>query len=347
MKRVSLKDIAKKVGVSPSTVSFVLNGKGSKMRISEGLSKKIKKVADKYGYHPNQLAVGLRTGNTKMLGLIVENISNSFFSLLAKIIEDEAQRFGYRIVYCSTENDLSRARALISMLSHRQVDGYLITPTEGLEDDIRRLAQHGKPVILMDRYFPDLDVSSVTVDNYHGARMGVQLLIDKGYKKIGFVGLDMNLIQMQLREKAYRDVLKANNIKLNRKLVLKLQFNSEKSEESIEKISSFIRYNKELDAIFAVTNYLGIYGLECIRKLDLSIPGDLAVVCFDDHDIFRLYPPGISTIQQPVEEIARTAIKLLMDQLKKKRFKKQHVDIAAKINERGSTLKKSSRKRGL
>ena len=113
MKRVSLKDIAKKVGVSPSTVSFVLNGKGSKMLISEALAEKIKKVAKKSGYHPNQLAVGLRTGHTKTLGLIVENISNSFFSLLAKIIEDEAQHFGYRIVYCSSENDLSRARALI------------------------------------------------------------------------------------------------------------------------------------------------------------------------------------------------------------------------------------------
>ncbi len=338
MKRVSLKDIAKKVGVSPSTVSFVLNGKGSKMRISEALAEKIKKVAEKSGYHPNQLAVGLRTGQTKTLGLIVENISNSFFSLLAKIIEDEAQHFGYRIVYCSAENDLSRARALIRMLSHRQVDGYLITPTEGLEEDIQKLAKHGKPVVLMDRYFPNLNVSSVTVDNYNGARMGVKHLIDKGYKKIGFVGLQMDLIQMQHREKAYIDILQSNGIRVKKKFILKLKYNSENSEESIRKICSFISENKELEAIFFVTNYLGIYGLECIRRMGLSIPKDLAVICFDDHDIFRLYPPGISAIEQPVEEIARTAIQLLMDQLKKKPSKKHQVQIAAKFNERGSTL---------
>jgi LacI family transcriptional regulator len=337
MKRVSLKDIAKKVGVSPSTVSFVLNDKGSKMRISERLVEKIKKVAEKSGYHPNQLAVGLRTGYTKTLGLIVENISDSFFSLLAKIIEDEAEHFGYRIVYCSSENDLSRARALIRMLSHRQVDGYLITPTEGLEEDIQRLAKHDKPVVLMDRYFPNLDVSSVAVDNYNGARMGVKHLIDKGYKKIGFVGLQMDLIQMQQREKAYVDILQSNGISIKKKYILKLKYNSENSEEAIRKICSFISENKELDAIFFVTNYLGIYGLECFRQLGLSIPKDLAVVCFDDHDIFRLYPPGISTVEQPVEQIARTAIQLLMDQLKKRTFKKQQVLVAAKFNERGST----------
>ena len=106
MKKVSLRDIAKKAGVSPSTVSFVLNGKGKQMRISESLAEKIIRIAEKDGYHPNQVAVSLRTGVTNTLGLIVENISDSFFSLLAKIIEDEAESFGYNIVYCSTENNL-------------------------------------------------------------------------------------------------------------------------------------------------------------------------------------------------------------------------------------------------
>ena len=339
MKRVSLKDIAKKVGVSPSTVSFVLNGKGTKMRISERVAEKIRKVAESEGYHPNQLAVGLRTGHTKTLGLIVENISNSFFSHLAKIIEDEAQNYGYRIVYCSTENDLSRARDLIRMLSQRQVDGYLITPTEGLEEDIQKLVKLGKPVVLMDRYFPELNVPSVVVDNYNGAGKGVKHLLDKGYKKIGFVGIQMDLIQMQQREKAYVDVLQSKGIRVQKKYILKLRYNSENSEEAINKISAFITGNKDLEAIFFVTNYLGIYGLESIRRLGLTIPNDLAMVCFDDHDIFRLYPPGITTIEQPVEEIATTAIQLLMDQLKKTKsvHKKKQVQIAAKLNERGST----------
>src|SRR5919112_3360214 len=105
MKRVSIKDIAKQVGVVPSTVSFVLNGKAKEMRISDELAEKIKAVVKEKGYQPNHTAVSLRTGRTKILGLIVEDISNVFFATLAKIIEDEVYAMGYKILYCSTENN--------------------------------------------------------------------------------------------------------------------------------------------------------------------------------------------------------------------------------------------------
>src|SRR5258707_10245946 len=116
MKRVSLKDIAKLAGVSPSTVSFVLNGKAKQMRISKALAEKITEIAKKEGYHPNQVAVSLRTGKSQLLGLIVESISGNFFASLAKIIEEEAETFGYKVVYCSTENNAAKGRELIKML---------------------------------------------------------------------------------------------------------------------------------------------------------------------------------------------------------------------------------------
>jgi len=337
MKRVSLKDIAKIVGVSPSTISFVLNGKGAQMRISESLSAKIVSAAKKAGYIPNQVAVSLRTGQTKILGLVVEDISNNFFGTLAKIIEDEAERFGYRVVYCSTENDNRKGCELIRMLSQRQVDGYLITPTLGMEPDLMELVSQKKPVVLMDRYFADMDIPYVLVNNFSGVREGLKHFISKGYNRIGFVTVEINLNQMKQRENGYWKTLKENNIIPEKKLILRLKYNYQK-EEAVNDICSFIKKNQGLQALFFATNYLGILGLESIKKLGLTIPDDLAMMCFDDHDIFRLFPPGISVIQQPVDEIAKTAVKLLMQQLGqvKNPSKSWQIELPPKFISRGS-----------
>ena len=338
MKKVSIKDIAQIVGAAPATVSFVLNGKAREMRISEKLESHIKITAEKLGYHPNQIAVSLRTGKSKILGLIVENISDNFFATLARTIEDEAERFGYRVFYCSTENETEKGRELIRMLSQRQVDGYLITPSSGMDEDIRQLLKQNKPVVLMDRYFPGLGAPHVLVDNYGGVVKGMKHLIKKGYRKIAFVTVDLNLVQMRDRERGYVEVLKANGIGQNKNLILRLKYNYDK-QEAIKLISQFLKKNSNLDAIFFATNYLGITGLEGIMKAGLKIPEDIGVICFDDHDLFRLYPPGITTIQQPIEEIAKTSVHMLMQQLGKykSKSKKTQLALAANLIERGST----------
>ena len=161
MKRVSIKDIAKQAGVVPSTVSLVLNGKSKEMRISDELAERIKALARETGYQPNHTAVSLRTGKSKIIGLIVEDISNVFFSTLAKTVEDEVYALGYKIVYCSTENSDEKGNELIRTLFHQQLEGFLITPSTGMEGEVARLLQHKKPVVLMDRYFSNLDVPYV------------------------------------------------------------------------------------------------------------------------------------------------------------------------------------------
>ena len=338
MKKVSLKDIATLSGASPSTVSFVLNGKEKEMRISERLAKKIKAVASREGYKPNQVAVSLRTGQSKILGLIVESIGGNFFGALARVIEHEADKYGYRIVYCSTENDLTKGQEMIRMLSHSQVDGYLITPVEGLEKDIRDLLKHNKPVVLIDGYFPDVPAPYVLVNNNSGVTQGMNHLIAKGYKKIAFVTVEIDLVQIRQREEAYTAALKKHKIPPQKSLIFRLPYNYEK-DAGVEKLSNFIKKHPELDAIFFATNYLGITGIQSIRQLDLRIPEDIAVICFDDHDIFSLYPPGIASIKQPVEEIGKTAIKLLLTQLGKDNHngEKGGIEIHGKLIERGST----------
>ena len=315
MKKVSLKDIAKMVGVSPSTVSFVLNGKAAEMRISPQLAEKIRKVAKRESYQPNNVAVSLRTGKSKIIGLVVDTISGNFFASLARVIESEAERYGYKVIYCSTGNEKSKGQELLRMLHHYHVDGYLIIPTEGLEKEIELLNTNKKPLVLMDSYFPGTKAPYVLVNNYQGVSEGVQHLIDKGYRKIAFVYNDLALIQMQERKRGYTGTLEANDIPVENRLMLETKYKSPE-DEIVKQISRFMKDNSPEAIVFA-TNYLGVYGLESIKKMSLSIPGDIAVVCFDDHEIFRLFTPTITSIQQPVEAIAKTAIQLLMEQLGK------------------------------
>jgi LacI family transcriptional regulator len=311
MKRISLKDIARQAGFAPSTVSHVMNGKAKERRISDKVAEQIEALAKELGYRPNPTAVSLRTGKSKIIGLIVEDISNVFFATLAKTVEDIAYSLGYRIFYCSTENNDDKGKELIRMLLHQQVDGFLITPSKGMHKQVAELLRINKPVVLMDRFFPDIGVPYVMASNYGGVKEGIEHLINKGYEKIAFVTVDLDQIQMHERERGYRHTLKAHGLPNSQKLILKLPYKQSK-DAFIRQIADFLKANPKIDAVFFTTNYLGVYGLESIEQLGLSIPKDIAVVCFDSHDMFRLVKPAITTIEQPIQEMAKASIEMLI-----------------------------------
>jgi len=302
-----------KAGVVPSTVSLVLNGKAKQMRISDELAERIKAIAKETGYIPNQTAVSLRTGRSNILGLIVEDISNVFFASLAKVIEDEVNSLGFKIVYCSTDNNDEKGRELVKVLLHRQVDGFLITPSAGMMEEVKKLVELKKPVVLMDRYFPALQNSYVLVDNFYGVQQGVAFLIEKGHRNIAYVTNNLEQNQMHERERAFRETMKAHGLAAAEPGILRLPYES-KSEEAVSAITNFLRATPRFDAVFFATNYLGIYGLESVQQLGYVIPKDLAMVCFDDHALFRLMAPGITCIRQPIEAIASTAVDFLLQQ---------------------------------
>ncbi len=317
MKKVSISDIARKAGVSVSTVSFVMNDKAVKMRISREVIEKVENVAREMGYRPNQLARGLRTGKTKTIGLIVENISNAFFAKLAKSIEDEAKKYDYKVVYCSTDNDEDKARDLINMLSQRQVDGYIIVPTLNLAEDIRKLQAENKPVVLIDRYFPQHDeIPAVLVDNYEGVSGGMEYLIGKGYRKVVLVTIETEMAHMKDRLRAYYDVLNRHGIAPVDGFVKVVPYESDR-ETALKEVEDLLAgAGTAFDAVFFLTNYLGVLGIEAIKKLQIKVPGQLAVLCFDDNDIFRLYTPTISVIRQPIEAIGQKAMSTLIERLR-------------------------------
>jgi LacI family transcriptional regulator len=337
-KTISIKDLAKLTNCSITTVSFVLNDKG---RISESTRKKVLKVAAEHGYHANRMAVGLRTGVSKVIGLVVENIGGHFFGIVAKIIEEEAEKFGYRIIYCSTNNNIQKGRDAIKMLSEQLVDGYIITPLKGLENEVLNLRAANKPVVLIDGYFPGLDVPHVLVDNAQGVKDGIDCFVEAGYKKIGFVTIDLDLIQLEERLWGFKESLKMNGIRDEKRNILNLT-SKLNDEESVEAIKNFILGNKHLDALFFATNYLGALGLKSLRELNLKIPEDLAMISFDDTELFDLYPPGITALKQPTYEIAKSAISLLFAQIKSVEpdTSKVKIQLPSTLIKRGSTKTK-------
>lgn len=314
MKPLSIKDIAKKANVSITTVSFILNGKAEKMRISQDMITKVQEIIKEVGFRPNQVARSLRTGNSKTLGLIVEDISNPFFASIARLIEDKAYRHGYKIIYSSTENDIEKAKGLFRMFKSRQVDGYIIAPMPGMEDDIKALIADKIPVVLFDRDLSELDTNCVLVNNVGGTYAATEHLINKGKKKIAFVTVDVEVDQMKDRFKGYEQALIDNQIKPQKKYNIQIPFANTK-KETTDQLIDFFTKNDDIDAVLFSTNYLAVRGLFCFREMGKALDDKFQVIAYDDHEIFCLHSPPISVVDQPIEQIADNIIGLVLKEL--------------------------------
>lgn len=312
VKLLSIKDIARLAGVVPSTVSFVINGKEKEMRISDDMVKKIRKIIKDTGYVPNRSAASLRTGRTHVIGLIVEDISNTFFAHMAKCVEDFACQAGYRVVYCSTENNAAKGTELIRML-YKQVDGFIITPASGMRDEVLKLMKNKKPVVLLDRYFPDIKIPGVLVNNRTGVYNGVDLLVANEYRNIAFIINSLEHSHMTERLNAFVERTRHHSLYDN-SLVLKLPFSSQEGAYENE-IRKFLQKKTKIDALFFATNYLCLQGLKVLQELRWPVPDRVGVLCFDDHEIFKLYTPSITALNQPVSEIAQTCVRILKENM--------------------------------
>lgn len=268
-------------------------------------------LVEELGYKPDALAKSLRTGKTNVIGLIVEDISNPFFSGTARLIEENAYKHGYRILYCSTENKEDKTKELIRMFRDRKVDGYIITPADGVEDEISTLLKSNLPVVLFDRYLPGLETNYVVIDNYSAVYDATVHLYDQGFGNIGFVTIESSQTQMQERLNGYRQ---AQEKFQKESLVMQVSFLDD-YETMVQSIIHFIQRNPQMDAVVFGTNYLGVRGLAALKALNINIAEKMGVVSFDDHEIFGLYSPSITAIAQPVEEISKQLIKILLEQL--------------------------------
>ena len=306
-KRILISDIAKALGISVTTVSFILNDKAKEKRISESLTKRVLDYVNKVGYKPNQLAKSLRTGQTKILGLLVEDIANPFFANVAKYIEQQAYESGYHIIYCSMDNDEHKAKELIQLFLDRQVDGFIITPSEGLEETIANIKQNNIPVVLFDRFLPSVDTSYVVSDNKKGAYEATKHLLSEGNKRVGLISLYSNQTQMRDRLDGYMQAMDEYQMQ---SFIRKVKVDNE-ADTSQEQILEFIQDNN-LGAVLFATNYLTITGLKALKRKNVKLP---KMVAFDDHTLFQLHDPTISVVSQDIEQLTSELIQVLIAEI--------------------------------
>ncbi|MHA4896047.1 LacI family DNA-binding transcriptional regulator [Pedobacter sp. PWIIR3] len=320
MKPASIKDIAEKAKVSITTVSFILNGKAPQMRISAAVIERVEAIIKELGFKPNQIARSLRTGDTKTIGLIVEDISNPFFAGIARKIEDKAYKKGYKISYSSTENDVKKAKELIEMFRSRQVDAYIIAPVPGIEDDIARLQAEGIPVVLFDRNLRLKDVNYVVVDSFNGTFLATKYLIDHGKKNIAFVTVGLHVDEMDNRFLGYEKALTDHHIPFNKAIYEEIKYGNT-SDVTVEKLKNLFISNPEIDSVIFSTNYLAINGLTALKELGKNLDDNFTLISYDDHDVFKFHTPPISVVDQPVEEIAERIIEIVLQELAKNKVK--------------------------
>lgn len=341
-KKVSLKDIANHLGVSTALVSYVINNKEKKARVGVEMAEKIRKAVAEFNYQPNLIAQSLKKGKTNTIGLIVADISNPFFSLVARIIEDEARKHGYIVIFGSSDESAEKSQLLIDVFLNRQVDAFIIAPTENTEQQISALQKRGVPVVLVDRYFPNKDTDCVMINNYRAAYQAVEHLIKNGRDKIAMMTYDNDLVHMQERVNGYKEAMKDYGIKFRNSWLKKVSYHRI-SRDLAPELESLLQPKLQVNAFFFATNSLAVESLKVINKTGIKVPEDLAIISFDESDAFDLFYSPVTYVSQSIEDIGRQAVRLVMARIADSKSKFARVVVEAKLVIRSSSGKKSIR----
>lgn len=307
-KRYSIADIANEFNVSKTTISLILNGHAKEKRISEALTHKVLEYVEKVGYRPHSIAQSLRTGKSKVIVAMVEDI----YSRLARVIEDVAYKRGYQVLFCSNDNNDQKSKKLLRLFESRHIDGYIIVPSPGIKNDIKHLVENEKPVVLFDRHFPDLPINYVMANNKTATYTAVKHLIENGYQKILFLTIDTGQTQILDRKRGYQQAIKENGLK---EQILEISYADRNFPEQKAQIGSYLDKPDSFDAVFFATNYLGIFSLELLNEKYPEYLKTKGFFCFDDHILFKLHTPSISSISQPIQRFGETLVELLLDQI--------------------------------
>ena len=310
MKKPSLKDIAKITGVSPTTVSRVLNGKAKAYRISLPTNELVVQTAAEIGYIPNQTARGLRIKKSNTIGLILPNITNPFFSRIASAIESAARSMGFSIILSDSQHDQSLEIESIRTLMSRNVDGLIVLPMGQDSKYLKLVIDSGIPLVIADRYFSDLNCPQVISDNYQGAFNATEHLVDNNHRYIACIQGRQNTSVNNERLKGYSDAMKKHQLKINSSFIVGDDFGAQNGYVSMKILQSV---HPRPTAIFAFSNLIALGAVKAMRENNMSFPNNISMIAFDnDQPLLEYLATPISTVAQQTDEIGQIAFKLLM-----------------------------------
>lgn len=321
---VTIKDIARELGISPSTVSRALKDHPD---ISSETKKAVNQLAKELNYQPNTVALNLRQSKTNTIGVIIPEIVHFFFSTVISGIEDVAYSAGYNVILAQSNESQAREITDLKALFNSRVDGMLMSVSRDTTnfDHIESILEKGVPFVFFDRVYNNPRLSKVIVDDFVGAKEATLHLIAQGCKRIAHIKGPPNLDISKDRLAGYREALEENNIKFKEELIAACP--SGTIEEGKLATTKLLGLKQKPDAIFATNDPAAMGAMQAIKEKGLKIPQDVAVIGFSNWFFSSLMDPPLSSVDQPGFEMGQEAAKILIRQIEKKGKDKEDTEI--------------------
>lgn len=341
----TIKDVAELAGVSEATVSRVVSGSRP---VRPESAEKVRLAVERTDFRPSRRARGLRTRESKVWGLLIADIQNPFFTGMVRGVEDVANRAGYSLILCNSDEDLEKEAHYLDVLIAEQVGGVFITPSDEDETSISAAVRANVPVVTVDRRLSGIDVDSVLVDNARAAREAVHHLVDNGAERVAVVTGEARTTTARERVEGARSALEQRGLRLPPERIVTA---STTGRGAYEATLELLRRRPRPDAIFATNNQVAAGALRAIAAAGISMPDDLLFIGFDELPLAELIGTGVSAVAQPTYEMGVRAANLLLSRLNGNGRPPQAVLLSGTLQVRGSSVRQLAsadgrRKRG-
>lgn len=323
---VKLDDIAREAGVSKAVVSYVLRGKHKEYRISPATCRRVREITERLNYIPHVSASGFRQGGTRMLGLIVQDIAYSFYSELAKGVSDEAQKYRYNVIFCSSYEDCEREKKLVHSLMGQRVDGLILLPLNPSGADyLESIWEMEVPFVLFQKTMPDNPYFSATFDDFHGTRLATDHLLGLGHREVAFCGtcnsIEMVQIIERAREEGFRQAFLDRGLDPADGRVFR--FHDFEHEVMEEEVRRFLQRPDRPTALACISDELAACMLLTAQSLGLQVPRQLSIIGNDDRDICQYLRPQLSSVHFPRYEMGTLLADIILEQIRAKAEKEE------------------------
>lgn len=315
---ITIKDVARRANVSPATVSRVINNNGY---VSEQTRKRVNEAIQALNFRPSAVARTLYSKTSKMISLVLPNITNPFFPELAKAVESTAFKNGYTVILCDTDGNVDKEKKYFEVLEQKYIDGMILTTNQG---KLPIYESSEIPIVALDR-FVNKNIPTVIADNKKGAEIATRHLLDCGCSYIAHIRGPEGLLTADERLTGFLQVVKKE----------KANFVVELSEFDIENAEiityKLLKDNPQIDGIFASSDVVAAGAIKAVNKLNLNIPRDIQVIGFDGIPFGKFLTPSLTTIGQPIKEMGALAVELLIKQIERKTFDKKYYRLQTKF----------------
>jgi DNA-binding LacI/PurR family transcriptional regulator len=329
--KATIYDIASEAGVSIATVSKVINGKG---KISAETRNAVFAIMERLDFQPSVIASALTGKKTFTLGLLVPDISNPFFAEIARAIEDQGHQLGYSVVMCNTDNKDEKVERYISLLLQKSVDGIIIATGIERKEILEQLLARGLPIVLIARELPMIAVDTVVVDDYVGGCMAANHLIQLGHTEVAILSESHKVSSSRERVRGFRQTMSDAGHDLNEQWLKVCDY---RVEDGKNKTLELLQESSLPSAIFACNDMLAVGALQAAKEMKIRVPKELSIISFDNTILSSVTNPPLTTIAQPMEQLGKLAVDLIVENIKEDKQMKQRIVLRPEIIVREST----------